>query len=117
MNLRRALAGYEIFRVSIMSNFGRDFFNTNRIQETNIDPEILTILTKHYVNLPASNSLPIFLQSHGKTMVYYFTSNVIDPPATIYVGKDKFESRFSLAPLISLSTKADPHHLGRQTKN
>lgn len=27
-------------------------------------------------------------------MVYYFTSNVIDPPATIYVGKDKFESPF-----------------------
>ncbi|KAF6227736.1 hypothetical protein HO173_012066 [Letharia columbiana] len=25
-------------------------------------------------------------------MVYYFTSNVIDPPATIYVGKDKFEN-------------------------
>ncbi|CAF9913083.1 hypothetical protein IMSHALPRED_000905 [Imshaugia aleurites] len=25
-------------------------------------------------------------------MVYYFTSNVIDPPATIYVGKDKFET-------------------------
>lgn len=28
-------------------------------------------------------------------MVYYFTSNVIDPPATIYVGKDKFESPLS----------------------
>lgn len=27
-------------------------------------------------------------------MVYYFTSNVVDPPATIYVGKDKFESLF-----------------------
>lgn len=26
-------------------------------------------------------------------MVYYFTSNVIDPPATLYVGKDKFESQ------------------------
>jgi len=26
-------------------------------------------------------------------MVYYFTSNVVDPPAQIYVGKDKFESR------------------------
>ncbi|KAM0806051.1 hypothetical protein BDR22DRAFT_901156 [Usnea florida] len=25
-------------------------------------------------------------------MVYYFTSNIIDPPATIYVGKDKFEN-------------------------
>lgn len=25
-------------------------------------------------------------------MVYYFVSNVTDPPATIYVGKDKFES-------------------------
>jgi len=25
-------------------------------------------------------------------MVYYFTSNVVDPPAQIYVGKDKFES-------------------------
>ncbi|RDA90620.1 hypothetical protein CP533_2784 [Ophiocordyceps camponoti-saundersi (nom. inval.)] len=25
-------------------------------------------------------------------MVYYFTSNVVDPPATIYVGKDKFEN-------------------------
>lgn len=25
-------------------------------------------------------------------MVYYFTSNVVSPPATIYVGKDKYES-------------------------
>ncbi|KAF4580806.1 Coiled-coil domain-containing protein 25 [Ophiocordyceps camponoti-floridani] len=25
-------------------------------------------------------------------MVYYFTSNVVEPPATIYVGKDKFEN-------------------------
>ena len=25
-------------------------------------------------------------------MVYYFKSTVIDPAATIYVGKDKFES-------------------------
>ncbi|RDA85561.1 hypothetical protein CP532_3308 [Ophiocordyceps camponoti-leonardi (nom. inval.)] len=25
-------------------------------------------------------------------MVYYFTSNVVDPPAIIYVGKDKFEN-------------------------
>lgn len=29
-------------------------------------------------------------------MVYYFTSNVVDPPAQIYVGKDKFESVFVL---------------------
>jgi hypothetical protein len=26
-------------------------------------------------------------------MVYYFTSTSVDPPAFIYVGKDKFESR------------------------
>lgn len=25
-------------------------------------------------------------------MVYYFTSSVVDPPAYVYVGKDKFES-------------------------
>ncbi|KAK4111203.1 coiled-coil domain-containing protein 25 [Canariomyces notabilis] len=25
-------------------------------------------------------------------MVYYFTSNVVDPPAFVYVGKDKFEN-------------------------
>ena len=25
-------------------------------------------------------------------MVYYFTSNVVDPPAQIYVGKDKVEN-------------------------
>jgi hypothetical protein len=25
-------------------------------------------------------------------MVYYFTSNVVDPAGFIYVGKDKFES-------------------------
>jgi hypothetical protein len=30
-------------------------------------------------------------------MVYYFTSTATDPPATIYVGKDKTESeRFTL---------------------
>jgi hypothetical protein len=32
-------------------------------------------------------------------MVYYFTSTVVDPPAYVYVGKDKFESE-------SLSTLA-----------
>lgn len=26
-------------------------------------------------------------------MVYYFTSNVVDPSAFIYVGKDKVESK------------------------
>jgi hypothetical protein len=25
-------------------------------------------------------------------MVYYYTSTVVDPPAFVYVGKDKFES-------------------------
>lgn len=25
-------------------------------------------------------------------MVYYFTSTAVDPPANIYVGKDKYES-------------------------
>ena len=25
-------------------------------------------------------------------MVYYFTSNSVDPPVTLYMGKDKFES-------------------------
>jgi hypothetical protein len=25
-------------------------------------------------------------------MVFYFTSTVVDPPALIYVGKDKFEN-------------------------
>lgn len=25
-------------------------------------------------------------------MVYYFTSTVVDPPITIYMGKDKFEN-------------------------
>ena len=39
-----------------------------------------------------------------QTMVYYFTSNVVDPPATIYVGKDKFESPlFPLPPTVSLT--------------
>ncbi|RCI15253.1 hypothetical protein L249_6694 [Ophiocordyceps polyrhachis-furcata BCC 54312] len=38
-------------------------------------------------------------------MVYYFTSNVVDPHATIYVGKDKFESwHLALPP---------PHHTSR----
>ena len=27
-------------------------------------------------------------------MVYYFKSNLVDPPAFIYVGKDKEESEF-----------------------
>ncbi len=32
------------------------------------------------------------------TMVYYFTSSITDPPTTIYVGKDKFESPFLPSP-------------------
>lgn len=31
-------------------------------------------------------------------MVYYFNSTVSDPPSTIYVGKDKFESMLSFSP-------------------
>jgi hypothetical protein len=30
--------------------------------------------------------------SYLAKMVFYFTSNVVDPPAYVYVGKDKFES-------------------------
>jgi len=26
-------------------------------------------------------------------MVFYFTSNVVEPSAYVYVGKDKFESK------------------------
>ncbi len=26
-------------------------------------------------------------------MVYYLTSTVVDPPAYVYMGKDKFESK------------------------
>ena len=40
-------------------------------------------------------------------MVFYFASSVNDPPATIYVGKDKFES---LSPAYSppcVFTQAD----------
>lgn len=35
-----------------------------------------------------------FLNCLGHTlkMVYYFTSKAVDPPAYVYVGKDKFES-------------------------
>lgn len=31
-------------------------------------------------------------------MVYYFTSSAVDPPAFIYVGKDKEESACSSTP-------------------
>ena len=30
--------------------------------------------------------------NHSITMVYYFTSTAVDPPVTLYMGKDKFES-------------------------
>jgi hypothetical protein len=36
-------------------------------------------------------------------MVYNFTSTAVDPPAQIYVGKDKFESRWTLNNLFPLS--------------
>jgi hypothetical protein len=36
-------------------------------------------------------------------MVYYFTSAVVDPPANIYVGKDKVES--TSAPLFHVNLK------------
>ena len=28
-------------------------------------------------------------------MVFYFTSNVVEPAAYVYVGKDKFESEWT----------------------
>ena len=35
-------------------------------------------------------------------MVYYFSSNVVSPAATIYVGKDKFESSVFSFPSFSI---------------
>lgn len=41
-------------------------------------------------------------------MVYYFTSNVVNPPATIYVGKDKYESmRRSNFPPVKEKSEVD----------
>jgi hypothetical protein len=37
-------------------------------------------------------------------MVYYFTSDLVSPPAYIYMGKDKVESTTTPAP-----RKDDPH--------
>jgi hypothetical protein len=39
----------------------------------------------------------------GEKMVYYFTSNVVEPAGFIYVGKDKFESKFAHVPALLLS--------------
>jgi len=33
-------------------------------------------------------------------MVVFFTSSVVDPPATIYVGKDKEESKLKPSPFV-----------------
>lgn len=35
-------------------------------------------------------------------MVYYFTSTTVDPPAFIYVGKDKVESKSSSSSLAPI---------------
>lgn len=40
-------------------------------------------------------------------MVYYFTSKLTSPSATIYVGKDKFESLHPLAASFLLVHPAD----------
>jgi hypothetical protein len=34
-------------------------------------------------------------------MVYYFTSNTVEPAAFVYVGKDKFESEWT-CPCLSV---------------
>ena len=39
-------------------------------------------------------------------MVLYFTSTAVDPPAYVYVGKDKFESRSAFADAFS-ATRGD----------
>lgn len=41
-------------------------------------------------------------------MVFYFTSNVVDPPAFIYVGKDKVESSLCPPPLVGGITPLAP---------
>lgn len=38
-------------------------------------------------------------------MVLYYTSNVVTPPATIYMGKDKFESKYGSHHLFHLYFK------------
>ena len=46
----------------------------------------------------------IFLASYILfKMVYYFTSNLTDPPGFIYVGKDKYESRYTITTTLILS--------------
>lgn len=37
-------------------------------------------------------------------MVFYFISNVVDPPAYIYMGKDKVESRTTPKRTINFPT-------------
>lgn len=37
-------------------------------------------------------------------MVYHFVSAAVDPPAAIYIGKDKFESTVHDIPLKHMST-------------
>ena len=44
----------------------------------------------HPVDLPDSTQNHDLLPS--QTMVFYYQSTAVDPPATIYIGKDKFES-------------------------
>ena len=58
---------------------------------------------KYLSHTPSATQISISISSSSSyhqptnlahiTMVYYFTSTAVDPPAYIYVGKDKFESQ------------------------
>ena len=44
-----------------------------------------------YLSYFSLETLPVSI----KKMVFYFTSNVVEPSAYVYVGKDKFESEWT----------------------
>lgn len=68
------------------------------------EPKILPLRPRQSLR-QVEKSVPAVV-SGGKsaatcTMVYYFTSNVVNPSGFIYVGKDKFESTLALPPRCS----------------
>jgi hypothetical protein len=44
-------------------------------------------------------------------MVFYFTSNVVDPPVTLFMGLDKFENEhlIKVSAILCGDPDSDPH--------
>ncbi|KAL2011828.1 hypothetical protein VTN00DRAFT_4546 [Thermoascus crustaceus] len=66
--------------------------NTTKVRQDNVLGQRLAAVLRARLDNFDPGFIKRTVLGSSSEMVYYFTSNVVSPPASIYVGKDKFEN-------------------------